>query len=175
MRKNNPNFNAISVFTELSKILEDSHIEILRLYSEDLAKIPYDSKKHQLKLTTPEMEQKLRDDVQDLSSFLKITPLETLLFIAVYSVETVRFCAVDIRDIARFFDISNLDFLLMKGKLYSLLQKGLIRQVERRHREEEYRITGAAERALLENKPYKLKKASKIDRYKGEDAVYGIR
>ena len=44
MRKNNSKFNAISAFTDLSKMLEDSNNEILRLYSEDLAKIPYDSK-----------------------------------------------------------------------------------------------------------------------------------
>ena len=165
MGKNKQDFNAIGVFTELSKILEDSHNEILRLYSEGMAKIPYDSRKHSMKLTTLEMERQFRDKLQQLGEFMKTTPMETMLFIAIYSVETVRFCAVDIRDIARFFDISNLDFLMMKNELFSLLKKGLVRQVERRHREEEYRITGAAERALHENKPFKVMKAQKIDRY----------
>lgn len=166
MRKNNSKFNAISAFTDLSKMLEDSNNEILRLYSEDLAKIPYDSKNYRLKINSYDLEQLLRCHIENLGAFLKTTPIETMLFVAIYSVETVRSSAVDIRDITKFFGISNIDFLMVKNSMYSLLQKGLIRMVERRHRDEEYRITGAAERALLGNKPFKVKKVRANDRYK---------
>lgn len=166
MRKSNKNFNAISVFTELSKILDGSDNEILRLYSEELAQLPFDSDSCMLKLRTLKDEQRLRDNVQNLSSFLSATPMETLLLVALYSVETVRMCSVDICDITRFIGISNLDFLMVRNSLLSLVKKGFIRQMENRHGHVEYRVTGDAERSLLENKPFKVKKLPKIDRYK---------
>lgn len=166
MRKSKSNFNAIGTFMELSKILEDTNNEVLRLYSEEFARIPYDSKNFRMKLTSPEMMSLVQTKIQDMGAFLKTTPLETMLFIAIYSVETVRLCSVDTRDITKFFGISNIDFLVLRKCLYSLLEKGLIRQVERHHRDEEYRITSAAERALFDNKPYKVTKALPLDRYK---------
>ncbi|MBR0077078.1 MAG: ATP-binding protein [Bacteroidales bacterium] len=166
MKKNDKNFNAISTFTSLSKKLEDSENQILRFYSEDLAKMECTNKNDDPKISSLEEEQKVKEQVENLSAFLKTTPLETLVFVSIYTVETVRSCAVDTRDMSRFFDISNLDFLPLKGCVYSLLQKGLIREVERRHRDEEYRVTSAAERALLDNKPFKVKKIAKPDRYK---------
>jgi predicted transcriptional regulator len=166
MRKSKSNFNAIGTFMELSKILEDTNNEVLRLYSEEFARIPYDSKNFRMKLTSPEMMSLVQTKIQDMGAFLKTTPLETMLFIAIYSVETVRLCSVDARDITKFFGISNIDFLVLRKFLSSLLEKGLIRPVERRRRDEEYRITSAAERALFDNKPYKVTKAPPMDRYK---------
>lgn len=166
MRKTKSNFNAVGTFMELSKILEDTNNEVLRLYSEEFARIPYDSKNFRMKLTSPEMMSLVQTKIQDMGAFLKTTPLETMLFIAIYSVETVRLCSVDTRDITKFFGISNIDFLVLRKCLYSLLEKGLLRQVERRHRDEEYRISSAAERALFDNKPYKVTKAPPMDRYK---------
>ena len=166
MRKTKSNFNAVGTFMELSKILEDTNNEVLRLYSEEFARIPYDSKNFRMKLTSPEMMSLVQTKIQDMGAFLKTTPLETMLFIAIYSVETVRLCSVDTRDITKFFGISNIDFLVLRKCLYSLLEKGLLRQVERHHRDEEYRISSAAERALFDNKPYKVTKAPPMDRYK---------
>lgn len=165
MRKSKSNFNAIGTFMELSKILEDTNNEVLRLYSEEFARIPYDSKNFRMKLTSPEMMSLVQTKIQDMGAFLKTTPLETMLFIAIYSVETVRLCSVDARDITKFFGISNIDFLVLRKCLSGLLEKGLIRPVERRRRDEEYRITSAAERALFDNKPYKVTKAQPMDRY----------
>ena len=165
MRKTKSNFNAIGTFMELSKILEDTNNEVLRLYSEEFARIPYDSKNFRMKLTSPEMMSLVQTKIQDMGAFLKTTPLETMLFIAIYSVETVRLCSVDARDITKFFGISNIDFLVLRKCLSGLLEKGLIRPVERRRRDEEYRITSAAERALFDNKPYKVTKAQPMDRY----------
>jgi len=166
MRKTKSNFNAVGTFMELSKILEDTNNEVLRLYSEEFARIPYDSKNFRMKLTSPEMMSLVQTKIQDMGAFLKTTPLETMLFIAIYSVETVRLCSVDTRDITKFFGISNIDFLVLRKCLYSLLEKGLLRQVERHHRDEEYRISSEAERALFDNKPYKVTKAPPMDRYK---------
>ena len=83
MRKTKSNFNAIGTFMELSKILEDTNNEVLRLYSEEFAKIPYDSKNFRMKLTSPEMMSLVQTKIQDMSAFLKTTPLETMLFISV--------------------------------------------------------------------------------------------
>ena len=84
MKKKTQSLSAISIFLEISKVLENSNNEILRLYSPDMAKIPYNNKKNWLKLDTPEKKQQLENNVQVLSSFLKTKPLETLLFVALY-------------------------------------------------------------------------------------------
>ena len=166
MGKTKNSFNAIGTFTELSKTLEDSTNEILRFYSEELAKATFKNKESERKIENSEEEQRVKNQVEALGKFLKTTPLETIVFVALYSVETVSGSAVDSRDLSRFFSINNLDFLPLKGCIYTLLQKGLIRQVERRHREDEYRATSAAEHALMENIPFRKRKMPKPDRYK---------
>ena len=50
MGKTKKNFNAIAIFTELSKKLEDSTNEILRFYSEELAKATFKKKKTEQKI-----------------------------------------------------------------------------------------------------------------------------
>ena len=166
MGKKKNSFNAIGTFTELSKTLEDSTNEILRFYSEELANATFKNKESERKIENSEEEQRVKNQVEALGKFLKTTPLETIVFVALYSVETVSGSAVDSRDLSRFFSINNLDFLPLKGCIYTLLQKGLIRQVERRHREDEYRATSAAEHALMENIPFRKRKMPKPDRYK---------
>lgn len=166
MKKKDQKPKAISVLYALSKLLEDSKYEILRLYSEDLAKNPFNSQEDRLKLTSEEKVRQLNDDVQYLSVFLKVKPLDTLVFAAIYSMNKIMSCSVDTIDIARFFDISSLDILPLRDNLLNLMQKGAVRMEESRTRKEKYRITSAVECAFDENKPYKPKKPIPDDRYK---------
>ena len=57
MKKETNNFNAISTFTDVARMLDNSHSEILGLYNESIAKIPFDSKSFKHKLTSPEKTQ----------------------------------------------------------------------------------------------------------------------
>lgn len=164
MKKNAQTTNAISVFLEISKMLEDSNTEILRLYSPDLAKNTNRSNEPLQTFIIPELEQQLKDNIQLLGSFLKTKPLETLLFVAIYSVETVHDNAVSVFDITKFIGISNLDFLPLRQSLRELQKKRLVRFMMDFPRG--YRISNAAERALIENKPIKGRKSSQNDRYK---------
>ena len=164
MKKNTQTPNAISIFLEISKMLEDSNTEILRLYSPDLAKNTYRSNGPLLTFTNPEIEQQLKDNIQVLGSFLKTKPLETLLFVAIYSVETIHDNTVSVFDIAKFIGISNLDFLPLRQSLRELQKKRLVRFVLDFPRG--YRVSNAAERALIENKPIKVRKSPQNDRYK---------
>ncbi len=166
MNKKTQSLSAISIFLEISKVLENSNNEILRLYSPDMAKIPYNNKKNWLKLDTPEKKQQLENNVQVLSSFLKTKPLETLLFVALYSVESIKNNLVSVFDITQFINISGINFLPVRNCLTVLKQKGLIRPMETFPGNDGYRVTNAAERALLDNKPFKVKKTQKTDRYK---------
>ena len=166
MNKKTQSLSAISIFLEISKVLENSNNEILRLYSPDMAKIPYNNKKNWLKLDTPEKKQQLENNVQVLSSFLKTKPLETLLFVALYSVESIKNNLVSVFDITQFINISGINFLPVRSCLTVLKQKGLIRPMETFPGNDGYRVTNAAERALLDNKPFKVKKTQKTDRYK---------
>ncbi len=164
MKKNAQTTNAISVFLDISKMLEDSNTEILRLYSPDLAKNTNRSNEPLQTFIIPELEQQLKDNIQLLGSFLKTKPLETLLFVAIYSVETVHDNAVSVFDITKFIGISNLDFLPLRQSLRELQKKRLVRFMMDFPRG--YRISNAAERALIENKPIKGRKSSQNDRYK---------
>lgn len=166
MNKKTQSLSAISIFLEISKVLENSNNEILRLYSPDMAKIPYNNKKNWLKLDTPEKKQQLENNVQVLSSFLKTKPLETLLFVALYSVESIKNNIVSVFDITQFINISGINFLPVRSCLTVLKQKGLIRPMETFPGNDGYRVTNTAERALLDNKPFKVKKTQKTDRYK---------
>lgn len=175
MKKIAQNFNAISALTDISRKLEGSKAEIIGLYSKDLKRIQKknDQKKKDKQLnldlgnTKSELDdevQQLQEKIQQLSTFLSTTPLETLVFVSIYSVQTMRSCNVDCRDMARFLDINNMDFLPLKVQVTSLLEKGLIR-VTSRHRENDYIVSSSIEHSLLENKPFKVKKIKKIDRY----------
>ena len=166
MKNDTQSLNVIGIFLEVTKILEDSGIELLRLYSPEMAKIPYNNKKHWLRLDTPEKQLRLKNNVQFLSAFLNANPLETLVFIAIYAVGTIKNHPATVFDITKYIGISSLDFLPMRSNLFPLLQKGLVHHVETYTGDEGYRITAAAERALFDNKPFKVKKAQQDDRYK---------
>lgn len=164
MKKSTPNFNAISTFTDLARLLDDSHSEILGMYDETIAKIPVDCK--DLKIKSESERQQFRENLEAFSQFLKTTPVEAMVFIAIYAYQLVHNAAADTRDITRFFGISELDFLPLKNCLPTLLKKGQIRMMERHRRYDEYKISKAAETALLNHTPFKPEKEKPMDRYR---------
>ncbi|MCQ2286546.1 MAG: ATP-binding protein [Bacteroidales bacterium] len=169
MKNKKQNLNAIVTLTNISRILQESGMEFIRQYSDDLKNLSEPAKKKQTKISD-EARQQFADNVEKLSAFMHLTPLETLLFVAIYSVQSIRDCNVDCRDMASYFGINNLDFLPLKIHVSSLLKKGVLREVTRR-REREYLLSCDAERALLENKPFKKKKAVEMDQYKFCNAI----
>ena len=72
MGKTKNSFNAIGTFTELSKTLEDSTNEILRFYSEELAKATFKNKESERKIENSEEEQRVKNQVEALGKFLKL-------------------------------------------------------------------------------------------------------
>lgn len=162
MGKIQKEISAISIFTAISNLLEDSQHTILSIFSDNwvITKTNYQPKT----ITPGEMEQ-FKKNVETLSKFMSITPLETLVFTAIYSVETIRQCTVDSRDISKFFDINGLSAVALRPTILSLQTKGVIRQVERRRGAEQFRITSEAEYALIENKPFKKQIQKKIDQF----------
>lgn len=167
MKKSTNNFNAISTFTSIARMLDSSHSEILGIYDENIAKIPFNNQDYKKKLTSNDIKQEVIENIQNISALLKTTPLETLVFVSVYAYQLVHNnSTADIRDITRFIGLSELDFLPLRNSLTSMVRNGQIRIVECRHGKEEYKITKSAEEALLNNKPFKITKIEKIDRYK---------
>lgn len=164
MKTNQKDFNAIGTLMEISRMLENSRAKFVSLYSEEMKKIQMKDK-DQPELAFEDEKHLMEEEVQQLGTFMKTDSLETLMFVAVYSVQTMRSCSVDCCDISRFIGLNNMDFLPLKKYVVSLYQKGLLRE-NNRHRENEYRVSNAAERALFDNKPFKAKKIEKIDRYK---------
>ena len=164
MKKSTQNFNAISTFTDLARLLDDSHSEILGMYDETIAKIPVDRKDPKIKSESER--QQFQENLEAFSQFLKATPVEAMVFIAIYAYQLVHNAAADTRDITRFFGISELDFLPLKNCLPTLLKKGQIRMMERHRRYDEYKISKAAETALLNHTPFKPEKEKPMDRYR---------
>lgn len=170
MGKNKQKFNAIAAVTDLAKLLEDSRYEIFRLYEPELGEIyKGDLRKHKRDTNSVSVnwvESSLREEIDGLSRFLKTTPTETILFVIVYAIRLIRGSLVDITDICRYIDITALDFLPLKSSFDSLLHKRLIRVANQRHRNDEFVISGAAEQAILSDKPLKRMKPFEMDRFK---------
>lgn len=164
MKKKEQNFNAIVTLTNISRMLQDSGLEFIAQYCEDLKAFPAPNRRPNEEITD-DARQELAAEVEKLGALMGLTPLETMLFVAIYSAQSIRSCNVDCRDMARFFSVNNLDFLPMKLQISNLLKKGVLREVTRR-REKEYAVSSEAERALLDNTHFKGGKAPKMDRYK---------
>src|SRR5574344_1961589 len=112
MKKSTNNFNAISTFTSIARMLDSSHSEILGIYDENIAKIPFNNQDYKKKLTSNDIKQEVIENIQNISALLKTTPLETLVFVSVYAYQLVHNnSTADIRDITRFIGLSELDFL----------------------------------------------------------------
>ncbi len=163
MKKIQKDFNAISTLMKISRELRDSKRSIIGLYCEGLKDIPTKSER-QTQVDFSDEQASVEEEVRQLSSFLNVTPLETLLFVCIYSIQITNNCDVDGQDITRFFNINALEFMPLKASVNNLLTKGLIREVGR-HRCTDYRVTNLAENALLNDKPFRLKKKPEIDRY----------
>lgn len=175
MKKTKTTFNAMMALTDISKRLENSSYKILSLYNPSLGTPRTDDRmgrrseheQHEapLDVQNPDVMDSLKDNVEKLGKFLKTTPVETLVFVATYSIQLVSGNDVDTRDYSRYFGFSGLDFLPLKKDLESIIKKGLVRNMERRHRNDEYRVSHEVENCFLENKPFKIQKAKPIDRY----------
>jgi ATPases of the AAA+ class len=170
MGKNKQDFNAIAAVTDIAKLLEDSRYEIFRLYEPALGKA-YDGdlcrrNRKDKPVDIQYIETELREEIDHLSRFLKATPTETILFVAVYAIRLIRNSVVDVPDICRYLDITALDFLPLKSSLNALLRKQFIRVANQRRNQDEYIVNGAVELALLSNKPMKKLKPFEMDRFK---------
>ena len=170
MGKNKQEFNAIAAVTDIAKLLEDSRYEIFRLYEPALGKA-YDGdlcrrNRKEKPVDIKYVETELREEIDHLSRFLKATPTETILLVAVYAIRLIRSSVVDVPDICRYLDITALDFLPLKNSFNSLLRKQLIRVANQRRSQDEYVVSGAVEQALLSNKPMKKLKPFEMDRFK---------
>ena len=175
MKKTKTTFNAMMALADISKQLENSSYKILSLYNPSLGTPRTDGRidrrfgdkkpEETLDVQNPDVMDSLKDNVEKLGKFLKTTPVETLVFVATYSIQLVSGNDVDTRDYSRYFGFSGLDFLPLKKDLESIIKKGLVRNMERRHRNDEYRVSREVEKCFLENKPFKIQKAKPIDRY----------
>lgn len=161
MGKTKHSFNAISAVMDIARALEHSHTEVVGLYSDEMKRIKSNGDERH-KLDSENEKLQLMDQIQKLSKFLKTNPLETLLFVSIYSVQIIRSC--NVRHLAGFIGISTIDFIPLRNSVVGLLQKGLILE-EIHHSGNVYIVSNAAEHALLENEPIKKKKSSKLDPY----------
>lgn len=175
MKNKQTNFNATMALTEVSKVLENSAYSILGFYNPLLGTPRTDEQKDErirskqrkigLAAQPSQLEDTFKDNVEQLGVFLNTTPVETLLFVATYSIQLLGGCYVDYRDFNRYFGFSGLDFLPLKKDFDSIIQKGLVRSVERRRRNDEFCVSKEAENSILGNAPFVSKKATPIDRY----------
>ena len=167
MKKNN-NFNAVKTLTEVAKLMENSSDKIIQLYDPAFTASGNADERSRRKSDNQlisAMEPQLREQVDQLGRFLKTTPLETLLFVAIFAIQLISNNSVDTRDISRYLDINGLDFLPLKPVLYSLLKKRLIRVVNRRRSTYDYVVVDAVEQSLLQNKPVKRMKVPETDQF----------
>ena len=170
MGKNKQEFNAVAAVTNIARLLEDSRYEVFRLYEPALGET-YDGdllrrNKREQPIDLQPFEKELREEIDQLSRFLKATPTEAILLVAVYALRLIRNNVVDISDICRYLDITALDFLPLKNSFNSLLNKQFIRVANPHRCHDAYVVSGMVEQALLSNKPMKKLKPFEMDRFK---------
>ncbi|MBR4912818.1 MAG: ATP-binding protein [Bacteroidales bacterium] len=177
MKKNTKTFNALKTLTEVAKLMESSTDRMIRLYDPEFTASGNADERSRRKPDNQlisAMEPQLREQVDQLGRFLKTTPLETLLFVAVFAIQLINNSSVDTRDISRYLDINGLDFLPLKPVLHSLLKKRLIRVVNRRRSTNDYIVADTVEHSLLLNKPVKRMKAQEMDQFQFCNLVSGL-
>ena len=175
--RDNKNFNALKTLTEVAKLMESSTDRMIRLYDPEFTASGNADERSRRKPDNQlisAMEPQLREQVDQLGRFLKTTPLETLLFVAVFAIQLISNNSVDTRDISRYLDINGLDFLPLKPVLHSLLKKRLIRVVNRRRSTNDYIVADTVEHSLLLNKPVKRMKAQEMDQFQFCNLVSGL-
>ena len=155
--------NALVTIASLSKKIQSSKGEVLRLYSDGIAMI-IPKPKRPVKIKTDALEKQIREEIESLSAFLKISPLHTLLFVAAYTKSTLDNNSFNVEDIPDFFKITDIDFLPLKAEFNVLVQKGLINKTG--FFGVDYRITDLVEESLQNNIPFEPSRIKKMDRYK---------
>ncbi|MCR4737511.1 MAG: ATP-binding protein [Bacteroidales bacterium] len=175
--RNNKNFNALKTVTEVAKLMENSSDKIIQLYDPTFTASGNADERSKRKpdyQLISAMEPQLREQVEQLSLFLKTTPLETLLFVAIFAIQLISNSSVDTRDISRYLGINGLDLLPLKPVLHSLLNKRLIRVVNHRRSTNDYIVADTVEHSLIQNKPVKRMKAQETDQFQLCNIVSGL-
>ncbi len=156
------NFEAMSALMLISHELEDSAFTVLGHYkpgfSQSLQKTSADTDRANKK--TQSVSRLLKSNIKQLSDFLSASPIETLIFVAVVTIQSNQNNGVDMRDICRFFGLKGLDLLPLQKDLESLLNKRILRK-----RRGDFKISKSAENSILNNVPFKVSDMEAIDRY----------
>ncbi|MCR4965932.1 MAG: ATP-binding protein [Bacteroidales bacterium] len=171
MKKNEQNFNAIQALTHIARLLDNSGYDLFRLHNPELPEISNINNANRLRMApdskpvlTEDEKAQVKTEIEFLGKFFKTTPIETLLLVAIYSIQSNSSGSADTRDICRFLDLEGLDFLPFKKSLLNLPQKRLTRVTNHR-RSDDYVITDTVEQALLHNKPLRKMKPLEISRF----------
>lgn len=152
MKKKEVNFNVIAAFTAVSTVLEekgDRHQNVLSLQDEEAWNNCYSE---------------IQDEIKQLSDYLKTTPLQTLIFVAIYSKQLLRASSVDNNDIARFLGVNLIRFLPLRAEIDTLTERSILSQCPSR-RHTEYIVNPELENAIQSNLPFSPKAAEKMDQY----------
>lgn len=172
-------FNTLQTFTFLSKALEDSRLQILsevdnRFVDENRDKQNIDeplSRRSYYYVLSEEEKITILQKLDDFSDYLHLTQLQTMVFIALFTVQIEDSRGNnDFDNITRFYGIKTLDAIPLKMELNTLIEKEYLKKsvvantIHRRM--SDTKIDSMLEKAILNNQPFQLSKPEEMDRYK---------
>ncbi len=169
-------FNARKTLCYLSKNLEESNSSILNLIQPDFIEGGRRKKNKRFPSfgNEPNGEENLTNEeksqvvlkINELGEYLKTEAMDSVLFVALFTLTVNGNRSIDLDDIARFFDISSIDAFVFKSKLNTLAEKNLIRK-EYSHRSSEsvYYVDEKVINAISDNLPLDTIKHKVVDKY----------
>ncbi len=125
---------------------------------------PFDNyDENEPKLSKKELDE-IVADLNTLAEYLKCTPVQAALFVACFTCN-ISCDNFDTDDIARFFDLPQIDFIILGNDLDALRQKLLTEAYESPFNTDSQCITHAVKQAIYANEPIPEQKPKEYTRY----------
>lgn len=172
------NQSTIALFTFLSKKLQYSGLKVLSRI--DSQKFIYDAsdddmeedrrprRKRAMEYSKGQVDE-IIGQIDDFAEYLNLTTLETVVLVALFTMQMEDNDRSDIDALCRFFDTPLLNLLPLKTYMTELSNKGYFKQKTEsrgRFRRVCSKLDPVLEDAILNNKPFALSPKEEIDRYK---------
>lgn len=166
MKKNESasNYDAIKEFVYLSRYIEDSGTMVLSWVSDRVELMDLHDLEEEKVKSLRAAKRNIISKLNDFAEYLSVTPVQAILFIAIYSVQIKRDSSIDNDDIVNFLDASTVSLLPVKSELGNLVDAHII-DTSNSFMGNGYEVPRRISEALSNNQPIPPYVEQPFDRY----------
>lgn len=173
-----PSFNSMKLFKSISNTIEDTKEQVLAQFSDHFSfnndeplsddddNIPFNHRhrSREKKLKDDELV-KVTEDIRQFADYLKLTPLQTIVFVAYLTGELTDNRQDDsVATVKNFLMLDSLDSIALKPEIKHLIDHGYLR-VQYSRRGESVNVDKTLVNAIVDNLPFELSEQLSVDRY----------